>query len=126
MTAPADAIATRRRLSNKFIAAKQAERLRPFFAPHATVIVGGGGVLSGAGEIVAAFADQMSDRTFISYERTPEVVEIDTAGETAAERGRWIGRWTGGEMSGTYLATWKKQVGQWVIESELYVTLTSA
>jgi hypothetical protein len=26
-------------------------------------------------------------------------------------------------LSGTYLAVWKKQTGQWVLESELYVTL---
>ena len=26
-------------------------------------------------------------------------------------------------MSGRYLAAWKKLTGQWVIESELYVTL---
>ncbi len=29
-------------------------------------------------------------------------------------------------MSGTYLAVWRKVTGQWVIESELYVTLTQA
>ena len=29
-------------------------------------------------------------------------------------------------MAGTYLAVWRKVSGQWVIESELYVTLSES
>lgn len=52
---------------------------------------------------------------------------MDEAEQRCAERGEWTARWrtAGGEslMRGTYLAVWRKQVGQWVLESELYVTL---
>ena len=50
----------------------------------------------------------------------PEGSSSDEAGETAAETGRW----TGNGMSGAYMAAWRKQIGQWVIDSELFVTLS--
>ena len=50
-------------------------------------------------------------------------MELDADDGCAAEQGRWTARWTGQESSGTYLAVWRKVTGQWVIESELYVTL---
>lgn len=123
MTAPEDAIRARRRLTNKLIAAHEAARLKPFFAADARLIAGDGGLILGADQIVAAFDGQFRDPDFIDYVRTPDSVEIDQASERAAEAGRWVAHWKAGEMSGTYLACWKKQTGQWVIESELFVTL---
>jgi len=124
MTTPADAIAARRKLTNKLIATKAAARLKPFFDPRVTLIAGDGSVLMGAGEVIAAFDAQFRDPDFIAYLRSAEVIEIDSAGLRAAERGRWTGSWRGAPgQSGTYLATWKVVTGQWVIESELYVTL---
>jgi len=123
VTAPADAIRARRRLTNKLIAAHEAARLRPFFAPDVKVIVGDGGLILGADEVIAAFAAQFADPGFTAYVRETEAVEIDAAGQRAAERGRWTV--TGRTLGGTYLAVWRKLTGQWVIESELYVTLTT-
>jgi Domain of unknown function (DUF4440) len=120
VTAPQDAIAARRRLTNKLIAAKEASRLRPFFAPNAQLIPGGGGLILGADAIVEAFAAQFLEPGFVAYVRTPDRIEIDAEGERAAE----IGRWTGHGMSGAYMAAWRKITGQWVIESELFVTLS--
>lgn len=124
MTTPENAIAARRKLTNKLIAAKTAARLSPFFDPQVRLIAGDGSLLMGAGEVIAAFEAQFRDLAFIAYVRTSETVELDSAGLRAAERGRWVGSWKGvPEQSGTYLAVWKKVTGQWVIESELYVTL---
>ena len=119
MTAPEDAIRARRRLTNKLIAGKDAQRLRPFFLADASLIPGDGGLILGADAIVAAFAEQFRDPRFVAYVRTPETVEIDAAGDRAAETGRW----TGNGMSGAYMAAWRKVTGQWAIESELFVTL---
>ncbi|RAK50894.1 YybH family protein [Phenylobacterium deserti] len=123
MSTPEDAIRARRRLTNKFIAAHDAQRLRPFFAADAKLIAGEGSLIIGADEIVAAFAGQFADPDFVTYVRTPERIESDAAGARAAEHGRWAASWKSGEMSGSYLAVWRKVTGQWVIESETFVTL---
>jgi hypothetical protein len=119
VTAPEDAIRARRRLTNKLIASRDAARLRPFFVADARLITGDGGLILGADAIVAAFAAQFREPGFVAYVRTPDTVELDQAGERAAETGRW----TGGGVSGAYMAAWRKVVGQWTIESELFVTL---
>lgn len=124
MTTPQDAIAARRKLTNKLIAAKDAARLRPFFDPRVTLIAGDGSLLLGAEDVLAAFAGQFADKGFVAYVRTTEDITLDAIGARAAERGRWVGTWKDApEQSGTYLATWKKVTGQWVIENELFVTL---
>jgi hypothetical protein len=114
-----DAIRARRRLTNRLIAAREAQRLRPFFLADARLITGDGGLILGADAIVEAFAAQFREAGFVAYVRTPETVELDRAGARAAETGRW----TGGGVSGAYMAAWRKVTGQWVIESELFVTL---
>lgn len=124
MTKPEDAIAARRKLTNKLIAAKDAARLRPFFDPRVTLIAGDGSLLLGAEDVLAAFASQFADKGFGAYVRTTEAISLNTEGTRAAERGRWVGQWKDApDQSGTYLATWKKVTGQWVIENELFVTL---
>ncbi len=120
MTAPEDAIRARRRLTNKLIGGRDAARLRPFFVADARLIAGDGGLILGADAIVEAFAAQFREPGFVPYVRTPEQVEVDKAGERAAETGRW----TGAGMSGVYMAAWRRVTGQWAIESELFVTLS--
>jgi ketosteroid isomerase-like protein len=119
VTAPEDAIRARRRLTNKLIAAKEAARLRPFFVADARLIAGDGGLILGAEAIVEAFAAQFRDPGFVAYVRTPDSVEINATGDRAAETGRWRGAGVGG----VYMAAWRRITGQWVIESELFVTL---
>ncbi len=127
MTAPADAIRARRKLTNRLIAAHDAARLAPFLFADATMITGDGSLIVGAKAITQAFAGQFADPTFVHYLRTSGDVEVDHAGARAAEQGRWTALWrsAGGDttLAGTYLAVWRKVTGQWVIESELYVTL---
>jgi ketosteroid isomerase-like protein len=118
------AVRARRKLTNRLIAEHQAQRLKPFFAGDAVVIVGDGAVITGAPAILAAFDAQFREPGFVAYERIPEAVEIARERDRAAETGRWVGRWLGRpEVSGRYLAAWRKRLGQWVIEQELYVSL---
>lgn len=127
MTSPADAVRARRKLTNKLIAAHDAARLKPFLHPDVKLITGDGSLVLGAQAVVEAFAGQFADPGFVHYVRTTASVDLDEAGDRAAEAGRWDALWKGepGDqtMSGTYLATWRKLTGQWVIENELYVTL---
>jgi ketosteroid isomerase-like protein len=119
------AIAARRKLTNRLIDAHDAARLGPHLTEDVCVIVGDGGVIQGRDQVTAAFAAQFRDPAFITYVRTTEGVTVADDGERAAEHGRWVGAWKGApDMSGTYLAAWRKQRGQWLIERELYVTLT--
>lgn len=124
MTSPADAVRARRKLTNKLIAAHDAARLRPFFTPDVKLIVGDGDLILGVDAVLQAFAAQFAEPGFVAYVRETQAVELDQAGERAAEQGRWTGRWRDREMGGTYLAVWRRVTGQWVIESELYVTLS--
>ena len=118
------AIRARRRLTNRLIAAHDAARLKPFFAPDARLIAGDGTLISGAAAILDAFAAQFADPGFGAYVRTTLNVSLDSAGQRAAEHGQWLGTWPGRpSLSGDYLAVWRKATGQWLIESELYVTL---
>ena len=124
MPSPDAAIRARRKLTNRLIAAHDALRLRPHLTDDILVIVGDGDLIQGADAVVAAFARQFADPGFIDYLRTTETVELAHDGRRAAETGRWVGRWKGGvEMSGTYMASWRENRGQWLLERELYVTL---
>lgn len=81
-------------------------------------------MLSGAPAVLEAFAAQFADPDFITYERATASVELDAEESRAAEAGRWVATWRGAPaLTGAYLAVWRKVTGQWVIESELYVTL---
>ncbi|CAN5219949.1 DUF4440 domain-containing protein [soil metagenome] len=125
MTSPEDAIAARRKLTNRLIAGKDATRLAPFFAPDIKVIVGDGALILGRDAVLEAFASQFTDPAFIAYVRTSERITLDAQGVRAAEHGTWVGTTRGGaDASGTYLASWRKVTGQWVIENELFVTLS--
>jgi ketosteroid isomerase-like protein len=120
---PADAIQARRRLTNRFIAGREAARLGPVFLPTAVVIAGDGAVITGREAILSAFAGQFADSGFGGYVRTPERIEVDGAGDRAAEQGRWTASWRDAPpQSGPYLAVWRKVTGQWMIESETFVT----
>lgn len=123
MTSPEDAIRARRRLTNKLIAAHEAGRLRPFLDPQVKVIAGDGALITGADAVLAAFEAQLKDPAFVAYVRTPDGVELDQTGLRAAETGRWVGTRRSARMAGAYMATWRKVTGQWVIETEMFVTL---
>jgi ketosteroid isomerase-like protein len=124
MLTPDAAIRAKRKLTNRLIAAHDAQRLRPHLADDLVVIVGDGDLIQGAEAVVAAFAGQFTDPAFITYERITEAVELAVDGRRAVETGRWIGRWKHGrEMGGAYMAAWRESRGQWLIERELYVTL---
>ena len=84
--------------------------------------MGDGGLILGVDDVIAAFTAQFAEPGFTAFMRETESVDLDAAGDRAAERVRWTV--TNRELGGTYLAVWKKVTGQWMIESELYVTLT--
>lgn len=77
----------------------------------------------GAAAIIAAFEAQFADPSFVTYVRTTESVILAADGSRAAETGTWVATWKDASASGPYLAAWRKVTGQWVIESETFVTV---
>src|SRR6185312_15893680 len=96
MPLPDGALRAKRKLTNRLIAAHDAARLRPHLADDMLLIVGDGDLIQGAEAVVAAFAAQFADPSFIAYVRTTETIELAGDGRRAAETGRWVGAWKGG------------------------------
>jgi ketosteroid isomerase-like protein len=127
MPGPDAAIRAKRKLTNRLIAAHDADRLRPHLTDDMLLIAGDGDLIQGADAVVAAFARQFADAAFVAYVRNTDTVELAADGRRAAETGRWVGSWKGGvEMSGAYMAAWRESRGQWLLERELYVTLQNS
>lgn len=112
---------------NRAIAAHDLSAAPKFWREDIHVTTGVGRRLSGRDAVRAAFEAIFADATFIAYNRTPDRVELSASGIRAAESGRWLGQWNKPdgtmEWRGTYLAVWRKENGQWLIQSELYVSL---
>lgn len=112
---------------NAAIAAHDLPALPKFWRENIHVTTGAGRQLPGIDALRAAFEAIFADPTFIAYTRSPDRVELNASGARAAESGRWLGQWKKPdgmmEWRGTYLAMWRKENGQWLIQSELYVSL---
>ena len=112
---------------NRAIAAHDVGPLPKFLREDAHVTTGAGRQLSGRDSVRAAFEAIFADATFVTYIRTPDRVELSASVVRAAESGHWLGQWKKPdgmmEWRGTYLAMWRKESGQWLIQSELYVSL---
>ena len=63
----------------------------------------------------------------VVYIRTPDVVDVSSYYDLAAERGNWVGRWSTPEgpveVVGTYFAQWRKVGADWKIRAEVFVGL---
>ena len=74
-----------------------------------------------------AFAGRFAAFDDATYVRTPQSVEVSTAGPLASEIGEWVGSWTTPEgpfrTGGRYAAYWRKTDGAWRIHAELFVPL---
>jgi uncharacterized protein (TIGR02246 family) len=112
---------------NGAIAAHDLSALPKFWRDDIQVTTGAGRQLPGRDALRAAFEAIFADPTFVAYTRTPDRLELNASGVRAAESGHWLGQWKKPdgvmEWRGTYLAMWRKENGQWLIQSELYVSL---
>ncbi len=112
---------------NRAIAAHDAAGLPKFWREDLHVTTGVGKQLTGSAAVRAAFETIFADPGFVTYTRTPDKIELSASGARAAESGHWRGEWKkpDGKMEwrGTYLAMWRKENNQWLLQSELYVSL---
>ena len=113
--------------SNQAIARHDVPGIVALLAEEFQVSASNGSFMRGRDEMGNAFAARFAEFKDAVYVRTPESVEISSAGTVAAESGRWTGSWTtpGGPFrtGGRYAASWRKADGRWLIHSELFVPL---
>lgn len=113
-----------RRQSNAAIAALDPHYVTSFMAEDVEVTVAGGPVLRGRAANHRAWEEQMADRGFGGYVRSPDLVTLSPDGTTATERGAWVGRWRVRgrvqEQHGRYVAEWRLGALGWEIARETY------
>ncbi|GAB3880885.1 YybH family protein [Spirosoma agri] len=114
--------------SNRAIQSRDLAAFGQTMLPDIEVTRGSGPHVSGRDSVLASVAVQFRDPNFLGYERTPDSIQVSTAGPLAAEHGRWTGRFQRPDgiqiITGVYLAMWRKTDAGWKIRSELFVSLT--
>lgn len=123
----AERIRALRAQSNAAIARHDVPAILSFLDDEFHVTAGSGTMFQGVDEMGDAFARQFAEFSDVKYVRTIESIEISASAPLAAEVGTWVGTWTtpAGPLrtGGRYSASWRKRDGEWVIRSELFVTL---
>lgn len=119
------AIRTARARSNQAIAAHDLAGITRHWMPDVHIVTSTSAHGTGREANGQRMAQQFERRPDTIYVRTPTSVEVFAAWDVASERGQWTGRWTEldgvVEVSGTYLAQWRKVDGAWLIQAELFV-----
>ena len=80
---------------------------------------------SGREENRRRMARQFASRPDTTYVRQTSQVEVYAPWAVASERGEWTGTWTEPDgkvtIGGTYLAQWRKDGDEWLIQAEVFV-----
>ena len=122
----AEAIRLARKELNEALASRNLERYASYWTKDATVVWASGELRTGIDDNWKRLAGTFADPHF-SGKRNPEKIEVAKGALSASESGDWI--WTFGLKDGAvatyrgrYLIMWRRDAGQWRIQSELYVT----
>lgn len=122
------AIRAARAQSNQAIAAHDVPGIARHWMPDVHIVTSTSAQGSGRDVNGQRMADQFTRRPDTVYVRTPSTVDVFAAWGVASERGEWTGRWTEPDgvvqVSGTYLAQWRKTNGIWLIQAEVFVPTT--
>jgi ketosteroid isomerase-like protein len=132
MSHPADlAIRLARAAFNRALAAGDLAAIGPLLAPNAVLVTGtDSAVLAGKKAQLQAWKREFSAPARMVYTRTPHSIEASPIAPIAMEHGTWQGAVDGHvQASGSYSAKWRNiaptaATPQWVIEGEIYLTLT--
>jgi ketosteroid isomerase-like protein len=119
------AVRAARARSNEAIAAHDVAGIARHWMPDVHIVTSTSAQGSGREVNGQRMAQQFARRPDTIYVRTPATVEVFEPWSVASERGEWTGRWTEPDgpvqVSGTYLAQWRKVDGTWHIQAELFV-----
>jgi ketosteroid isomerase-like protein len=83
---------------------------------------------SASREQYTSFLEQdFKSKDDVVYVRTPQLIEVFPAWNTASESGRWVGKWKADtatiNVSGSYYAKWKRVNDKWLISAEVFTAL---
>ena len=129
MTTAADlAIRLRRAAFNRALAAGDLGAIGPILAPAAILVTGtDSAILAGRKAQLAAWKREFAAAARTIYTRLPDTIIVSAIEPIALEHGAWRGvSSASGEplASGPYTAKWRKFGADWLIEAEIYLTLT--
>ena len=120
-------IRSQRAAFNGALARGDLAAIATFLAENAQIVTGRASlVFSGRAAQIGMWWEDLQAADRATYVRTPDRIELSPTGPMAMETGHWRGvnvksaaaNWA----SGSYSAKWRKIDGQWLIESEIYMT----
>jgi ketosteroid isomerase-like protein len=120
---------TARARLNEALMKRDTDAMARYWLPGVVTIGGNGSVVIGKKANVQLFKKEIFGSTeFVDGVRTTDKFTISNNGQRAAESGHWLWRMTDGKevasYRGTYLIYWKKSQDKWMINSEMYITLS--
>lgn len=119
-----DQIKARREASNEAIRAFDNPLNATFSTPDAFITTGAGTLIAGNEELKSYLQVQQDSKMY--WIRTPSEIIVNTSTWLAWETGTWKGYTSDANTpiaSGKYAAQWTKASGNWLIHSQLFVTL---
>lgn len=127
MNSPDLAIRMQRAAFNRALAEANLNAIAALLAPNAVLIAGtDSAIISGRKAQLMAWKREFAAADPTIYTRLPDRIEASAVAPIALEHGRWQGVTASGSplASGTYVAKWRKIAAEWMIEAEIYLTLT--
>jgi uncharacterized protein (TIGR02246 family) len=111
-----------RETSNKAIAAHDLAGIAQFWRDDFVQVRGNASFLSGKENILASWKKLFDENQSVKYVRTPAQIIISTNDTLAWETGTWKA-FNSYSKGGKYSAMWRKTNNNWLLQSELFVSL---
>lgn len=121
------AIRTRRASFNRAIVAGDTQAIGPILARDCVMITGSdSAVIAGRLAQVKVWRREFAAPLRAIYLRTPKAFDVSAVEAIALESGSWTATAQNGACTatGAYAAKWRFAEGEWVIEAEVFVTLS--
>ncbi len=126
-TPPKLAIRLQRARFNQALANGELSAIGPLLTNDVVLVAGtDSALLSGRKAQLLAWKREFASPDRTIYLRTPDTITLSPIAPIAFEQGKWQGTLASGAIlaSGIYTAKWRQVGADWLIEAELYLTLT--
>jgi hypothetical protein len=122
------AIRMRRAAFNHALAHGDLSAVGPILAPQTILVTGtDSAILSGRKAQLLAWKREFAATNRAVYVRTPDTIVASSVEPIAMEHGHWQAIRAGEAASlaaGSYVAKWREVDADWVLEAEIYLTLS--